>query len=436
MSSSRLDLTNLPLVAIPTSVPVAPVTGPSTSTDTSTGAVPAKRVNLFANSGYDGTTEATTDNGQTLALPGLSEDEQQQVNSLFGNLDPAAQTQLSAASRKLAQALYAQAGYNPAATQISAAQTQVAGNVTAASAGALQSTQAKASSSVAAAGASAGAVQATSQSSQLSTGSGDASSVLQNAFEQALKQQSSAPNIAANDADDDDDDSDDSDSDDSNSWSGGLQSAIPSQQQLQQSTTLTSSAALQSQGVGSSSSALTSGTSPVNPTVSIATPAVTTNLNAAGAQYNAASGNQNYDKTVQAVSFMGMLGLQNELGDFANQVQTNVNQQNQTRTDLADVRQTIANWPANQDTQTFTWTDYDQLGNPTTHTNVSLNKDQATALQSDLGDQLTSQTDMNQQQQLQLQDMTQKYQESINTISNLLKYEHDTVKAIIQNIHT
>ncbi len=43
-------------------------------------------------------------------------------------------------------------------------------------------------------------------------------------------------------------------------------------------------------------------------------------------------------------------------------------------------------------------------------------------------------TDMTQQMQLDLQDTLQKQQEFIQTISNIMKNQHDTLKAIINNM--
>jgi hypothetical protein len=240
------------------------------------------------------------------------------------------------------------------------------------------------------------------------------------------------PTLATQDAtgansDASDNSNSDSSSDDS-TWASPT-SSIPQQQRL-------TAVRPQNAGISSTQSGLSAPGAKSGQGTSIVTPAVATGINQAAQTYQGVSGPQSYDNTVEAVSYMGVLGLQNELFDFAKQVQSNVDSQNVIRVDLQDLNQVLQNWPAGAATQNFSWTDFDKYGKAVHHDNVPLTQDQATSLQDSLRSELTSMTDTNQTQQLHLQDMTQKYQEGINTISNLLKFEHDTVKSIINNIHS
>jgi hypothetical protein len=64
-----------------------------------------------------------------------------------------------------------------------------------------------------------------------------------------------------------------------------------------------------------------------------------------------------------------------------------------------------------------------------------LNKAQATAALANVNSALSSMTDMNQMQAIQLQNMTQNYQNGLSTISNLMKAAYDMTKNTIGNIH-
>lgn len=143
---------------------------------------------------------------------------------------------------------------------------------------------------------------------------------------------------------------------------------------------------------------------------------------------------KNYDDTVQAVTYMGLLGLQGDMYDFAKVVKAHIDTQRELRTDATELNQAVAEWPAGVATQSFSWTEVDANGQVVRHSNEPLTMEQAKALATKIDGQRQSMSDMNQMEQMQLQDMSQKYQQGFQTISNLLKMEADTVKAIIGNL--
>ena len=63
-----------------------------------------------------------------------------------------------------------------------------------------------------------------------------------------------------------------------------------------------------------------------------------------------------------------------------------------------------------------------------------LNKAEAEALMKNLEQQLATLTDMNELQRFDLQQKVQDYQQGLNTLSGLLKAQHESMKAIIQNL--
>ena len=190
----------------------------------------------------------------------------------------------------------------------------------------------------------------------------------------------------------------------------------------------------------STSSALTTGATlnsnqaPAGPDVSVASPALTQSINNAAQTYVGAAKPKDFDQTVQAVAYMGVIGLQSQLGDFAHYVQGNIQKQRGMRTDIAELRTSLGDWPDNVLTQKFSWTEYDQYGKAVEFHDVDLTKDQAKAQADKLSDQLQSMSDITQLDQMKLQDMAQKYQEGINTITNVLKFNFDTTKSIISNL--
>jgi hypothetical protein len=155
---------------------------------------------------------------------------------------------------------------------------------------------------------------------------------------------------------------------------------------------------------------------------------------AMGKAYGSSAGGTNYDSTVQAVAYMGVLGLQNELGTYAQGMLATQTTQNTLRADQAELQTAVGAWPADGSTQNFSWHEYDKDGNLVAKSG-DLTLPEAKAALSNVQSGLSALTDQNQLDAIQLQNMTQNYQNGINTISNLMKAAYDTTKNTIGNIH-
>ena len=190
------------------------------------------------------------------------------------------------------------------------------------------------------------------------------------------------------------------------------------------------------------SSKLASGSSATPLTVSQVSPDVAGAANTAASVYKSSltptygsnSGAKNYDDTVQAVTYMGILGLQNELGTFAQTIQSTQNSQNVLRADQSELQTATSAWGDDaMATQNFTWHEVDAEGNLVTKSG-DLNKSQAQAALANVGSALSSYADMSQLQAIKLQNMTQNYQNGITSISNLMKAAYDTTKNTVGNL--
>jgi len=163
----------------------------------------------------------------------------------------------------------------------------------------------------------------------------------------------------------------------------------------------------------------------------------TQTVSEASTLYVNTTGNGQQDTAIQGVMFMGMLGIEKRLADFAGVAKGKIELAGETRTDMAELRDMIAKWPEGTDKQTVSWTEVktDKDGNlvVTEHTE-ELTKKEAETLLKDLDGQLSNIRDMNEMDRFDLQKMTEDYQQAMNTLTAMLKEMHDTMKAIIQNV--
>lgn len=118
---------------------------------------------------------------------------------------------------------------------------------------------------------------------------------------------------------------------------------------------------------------------------------------------------------------------ENEVFDIAQQIQENLDAKKQLRADIAELRDIITNdsWPAK-----FSY--HDENGNEVAVVLSTL--DEAKALLEKLEQSLQTLSDISQMMQLELQDAMNKQQQAMQILSNIMKNQHDTLKAIIQNM--
>ena len=499
MSNIDIRNLNLPQIGVQTEDTTVATSTPSTIVGT-----PQPTIQNPFSVGYvAASTSIDLPNGTSLNLPSLSQDDLQQVNTLFGGMNPQQLDNVNQASQRLAKALFAAVAQNSSSS---------ASSIGAATGG---------SGSAGATSGQASAVSATDTASQRVDS-------LTSSFYQTMTQ--TQMNVQPEDGDNSDDDNDDDD--DTNSW--GVTGSVPKMQNVQDVSTtptlqlasvatsttsvaatgqlasvstnsvttsnanaiaslltVTQGAAASTGSAGATSSAtvvagvgqariadtnttsaaalaqLTQSTTSASPNISttqnkllsssspIQAPVVSTGTpevysaaanavsvyqqgaaaaaSVTGSTTAVSSGSLDYDGSVNAVTYMGIIGLQQQLGAYAQQTQTQLNQLNAARTEYEDVGTAVANWPAGQQTQHFDWTTFDSNGKSTAHS-ADLTYDQAATLKSNLEDQVNGMSDTNQEQQLQLQSLTQDYAQAINTMSNLLKMDFDTVKSVINNI--
>lgn len=189
-----------------------------------------------------------------------------------------------------------------------------------------------------------------------------------------------------------------------------------------------------SDGNGIADSGAVANTNGATYTLSQSSPALSAAIQNAASTYGSATGNSNYDTTVQAVAYMGVTSLQQSMSDYSTTLQNTIGQQSTIRTDRNELTDAVANWPAGTDTQTFTFHDVDANGNLQTYTQ-NLTQEQAKAKGDSLSNTLSTLSDSSQQQQLMLQNMMQNYQQGVTTISNIMRTQYDMIKNTLQNIH-
>lgn len=361
MSSYRIN------TALPSSTSVGRSHFDSQATVDTSAKAKTKAVNLFDLTSLPvQQQQVTSTDGSALSLPSLSTEDVQNVQNLFGNIDPSQQTSINAAGQQLGSALFDMLK-NSASKPVS---IDTSGDddddgsfkpMTTDFTSAIKSATAMSPTALAS------AVAATSTASASASSTTDASSA-------------------------------------------GIK--VPSHAKL-------STTGASSPYVG------------VNEAAPSSVAAATT---AASNSYAAANPNASYDNQVQAVTYMGVTNLQNQMTTFAQGVAAKQKAQSAISADASELNTAVAEWPANVSTQSFTLHQTDSLGNVTTVTK-DLTKEQATAAATSAESTASSMQDESQTDLLKLQNMSQTYSNAISTISNLMKVSYDTVKNTVGNIH-
>lgn len=163
----------------------------------------------------------------------------------------------------------------------------------------------------------------------------------------------------------------------------------------------------------------------------------TSTVGLAASIFAQATGMTGEDTQVQGLLFMSMIGVEQNMGDFARMVQGKTKLAGELRTDMTELRNAISEWPEDGGKQHFEWTEvkYDSDGNMTvTHHKGDLTKKEAESKLKDLDEQLGTLRDMTEMDKFQLQQMVHDYQQAMNTLTAMLKNMHDTMKATIANV--
>ena len=112
---------------------------------------------------------------------------------------------------------------------------------------------------------------------------------------------------------------------------------------------------------------------------------------------------------------------QEDLRDLAVRKQNNLNRKNELRVEIMEVRELISSAPNDSE-----WT--------MAYKNTRYTKAQLEAYLEDLESQFLALSDMSQQLQLDLQDAMNKQSQAVQMMSAILKSQHDTQKAMINNL--
>ena len=132
--------------------------------------------------------------------------------------------------------------------------------------------------------------------------------------------------------------------------------------------------------------------------------------------------------------YMGLVGLEGDLAKKALDLRNRATMSNETRTDIKELRDELADWPDDGSTRTFSWTEVKADGTVVKHVDEPLTKKEAESLLENLEEQLSAIKDDSQLAQADLQDNLQKYQQALQTFSAILKDGHDDMMRVINNL--
>ncbi len=140
----------------------------------------------------------------------------------------------------------------------------------------------------------------------------------------------------------------------------------------------------------------------------------------------------------EAIMVGSITYLENDIAEFANEVQRRTDLGREARTDISELRDALVDWPDDGSEQTFSFTEVkfnkdDGSYEVVAHTDEPLTKAQATALMDKLEMQQASISDMTEMMRFDLQKKYEVYQQALTLMANILKEQHDTMKATINN---
>jgi DNA-binding transcriptional MerR regulator len=169
---------------------------------------------------------------------------------------------------------------------------------------------------------------------------------------------------------------------------------------------------------------------------------VTSTFTSSTQAYSQATGTADPYDAMLGVFNVAVSGAESDVRNLAEQLQANTDakaavrdEMKDVRTDIAELKAELADWQPPDSKKTFTITD--ENGNPK---EVELTKEEAqnmvTTLENrleTLEEKLATLGDMTQMQQFELQKAAEQMNLIFQTMSNLLKSQHETLKAIANN---
>ena len=135
---------------------------------------------------------------------------------------------------------------------------------------------------------------------------------------------------------------------------------------------------------------------------------------------------------------MGMYGVEKNLRGYFTKVQGEQHLASEVREDIAVLEDMLADWPDDGSTELIDYREvrFSSDGTPSVveHQGAALTKEEAQALLNKLKGNVETLGHFENQDMMMLQFMVNRYQQAMNTLSNILKSKNDTHKGIIGNI--
>lgn len=144
------------------------------------------------------------------------------------------------------------------------------------------------------------------------------------------------------------------------------------------------------------------------------------------------------EEAAHGAMLFGMYGVELNLKSYFEKVQGEQKVASDLRTDVAELEEMIADWPDDGSTEVFDYREviFNEDGTITVveHKDVEMTKAEAQALVEKLEGQIENLGQFDNREMMELQMMVNRYQQAMNTMSNIMKNMQDTHKAIIGNI--
>ena len=165
--------------------------------------------------------------------------------------------------------------------------------------------------------------------------------------------------------------------------------------------------------------------------------ALTQNFQQSFEAFVVTTGLKEQDEAVNSYLFMGIAGMEQNLNDFAGQVQQKQEIASDLRLDSTELQEILAEWPEGAETQEVTWHDVTVNDDGTVtvvEKTANLTKQEAENLLNEINDTRATLTNMNEMDRFTLQQDYEKYNQGFNILSAIIKSQHESLRSIANNM--
>ena len=165
--------------------------------------------------------------------------------------------------------------------------------------------------------------------------------------------------------------------------------------------------------------------------------ALTQNFQQSFEAFVVTTGLKEQDEAVNSYLFMGIAGMEQNLNDFAGQVQQKQEIASDLRLDSPELQEILAEWPEGAETQEVTWHDVTVNDDGTVtvvEKTANLTKQEAENLLNEINDTRATLTNMNEMDRFTLQQDYEKYNQGFNILSAIIKSQHESLRSIANNM--